>query len=87
MTPGEKALAVFLKNATWRRYYEEAPSDACRKAIEGEFVRSLNAEYPPEYNRQILEAPLTLADWEWLDKWCGNNPRKKFIAQQKSRFK
>ena len=82
MTPEEKALEVFLKNDAWREYYEKAPSDACRKAIAGEFVRSMVSPYSAEYNREKLEAPLTLEDWEWLYRWCGSNPRKGFIARK-----
>ncbi len=80
MTLGEKALETFLKNDSWKEYYEKAPSEACRKAIEGEFVRSLNSEYGEEYSRETLERTLALEDWKWLYEWCGNNPRKAFIA-------
>ena len=82
LTIGEKALATFLKNDSWREYYEQAPSDACRKCIEGEFVRSLYSNCGEEYSKERLEAPLCLADWKWLYKWCGNNPRKGFIARK-----
>ncbi len=80
MTLGEKALTVYLKNESWKEYYEKAPSDACRKAIEGEFVRSQYSEFGAEYGKEALESALDLADWQWLYKWCGNNPRKAFIA-------
>ena len=45
-----------LKNASWREYYDKAPSDSCRKAIEGEFVRSLKTDYGLEYEKEKLEA-------------------------------
>lgn len=80
MTMAEKALETFLKSDSWREYYEQAPSDACRKAIQGEFVRSLNKVYGAEYRREALEENLTLEDWIWLYKWCGNNIRKGRIA-------
>ena len=82
MTMGEKALETFLANEKWKEYYEKAPSDACRKAIEGEFVRSLNRMYSMAYDRDRLEAALRLEDWQWLYKWCGNNPRKGKIARK-----
>ena len=82
MTMGEKALETFLTNEKWKEYYEKAPSDACRKAIEGEFVRSLNRMYSMAYDRDRLEAALGLEDWQWLYKWCGNNPRKGKIARK-----
>ena len=82
MTIGEKALETFLANEKWKEYYEMAPSDACRKAIEGEFVRSLNRMYSMAYDRDRLEAALGLEDWQWLYKWCGNNPRKGKIARK-----
>ena len=59
MTIGEKALETFLANEKWKEYYEMAPSDACRKAIEGEFVRSLNRMYSMAYDRDRLEAART----------------------------
>ena len=82
MTLGEKALNQFLKNDSWKTYYEQAPSKACRKCIEGEFVRSLYSDYGSEYDKDQLEEPLDLEDWRWLYKWCGNNPRKAFIANR-----
>ena len=82
MTQGEEALKVFLKNASWREYYEKAPSDACRKAIEGEFVRSLNTDYGTAYEKGKLEAVLGPEDWKWLYRWCGNNRRKQYIARK-----
>ena len=80
MTQGEKALNTFLANEKWKEYYEKAPSDACRKAIEGEFVRSLYPLYSVEYRKEALEEDLNLEDWQWLYRWCGNNPRKGYIA-------
>jgi len=80
MSLGDKALETFLKNEAWRRYYEQAPSDACRKAIKGQFVRSLYKLYGAEYRKEALEAGLSLEDWLWLYKWCGNNPEKGNIA-------
>ena len=82
MSLGEKALATFLKNDSWREYYEKAPSDACRKAIEGEFVRSLYPLHGEEYEKDTLESFLSLEDWKWLYRWCANSPRKGFIAQR-----
>ena len=82
VTLGEKALEVFLANDNWKEYYEQAPSDACRKAIEGEFVRSLNRLYGAEYSREALEAALGPEDWQWLYKWSGNNPQKGYIARK-----
>ena len=82
MTLGEKALDIYLKNDSWKEYYEKAPSDACRRAITGEFVRSLNRVYGAEYSKEVLEAPLGLEDWKWLYRWCGSNPRKSYIAER-----
>lgn len=82
MTLGDKALETFLQNDAWREYYEQAPSDACRRAIKGEFVRSLNRIYGAEYRKEALEADLTLEDWCWLYRWCGNNPRRGYIARK-----
>ena len=82
MTLGEKALDQYPKNESWKEYYEKAPSDACKRCIEGEFVRSLFQDYGSEYDKDKLEATLDLEDWRWLYKWCGNNPRKGLIAEK-----
>ena len=36
--------------------------------------------YGAEYRKEALEAGLSLEDWLWLYKWCGNNPEKGNIA-------
>lgn len=82
MTLGEKALQVFLQNEAWKEYYDGAPSEACRRAIEGEFVRSLNRLYGAEYTREALEAALGPEDWQYLYRHCPGGPRKAFLARK-----
>ena len=84
MTMGEKALQVFLQNESWRAYYEQAPSEACKKVIEGEFVRSLNRLYSAEYTKEALEAHLSPEDWQYLYDHCAGGPRKAYLAQKVS---
>ena len=82
MTQGEKALKIFLANESWREYYENAPSEACRKAIEGEFVRSLNRLYAAEYAKEPLEEALSPEDWQWLYRRRPGQPGKGSIARK-----
>ena len=72
-------LKEWLVNPYWREYYEDAPSDKCRELIAMEFYYSEFEldETAAELDR--IEEELSLEDWRYLLKWCGNNPRKKII--------
>ena len=81
-TEMERILGKWLRNPSWREYYEEAPSDRCRELIALEFMYSDDAydddqEILGEMRR--VEETLGLADWQHLYRYCGNNPRKKII--------
>lgn len=72
-------LKKWMKNPYWRKYYEDAPTEKSRELIALEFYYS---EY--ELDETIaeldrIEEELSLEDWKYLLKWCGNNPRKKII--------
>ena len=72
-------LQEWLENPYWREYYEKAPSEKCREVIALEFVYS---ELETEEILEELEAAekeLALEDWQYLYRYCGNNPRKKKI--------
>ena len=75
----DKLVQEWLKNPAWREYYEKAPSEECKEVIRLEFLYSeLETD---ELGEQLDEAEkeLKLEDWRHLYRYCGNNPRKKFI--------
>lgn len=78
----EKNLEEWLENPRWRKYWEEAPSEKCREQIALEFHYS---EYELDETAAMLdriEEELSLEDWRYLLKECGNNPRRKIIQSR-----
>ena len=72
-------LNEWMKNPFWREYYELAPSEKCRELIALEFIYS---EYQSDEVIQEMrqtEKELDLEDWQYLYRYCGNNPRKQMI--------
>ena len=72
-------LKEWLENPHWRKYYEGAPSEKCKEQIALEFYCS---EYETDETAAELdrtEKELSLEDWRYLLKGCGNNPRRKII--------
>ena len=75
----DKLVQQWLKNPSWREYYEKAPSDKCREVIMLGFVYSdLETEEVLE-ELEAAEKELGLEDWQYLYRCCGNNPEKKRI--------
>ncbi len=77
----DAAVQVFLCNDAWRKYYETAPSDACRDRIAFGFCHSINnyQDYFKDlrefkWEEAKLESRLDLEDWKHLLKWSGHNP-------------
>ena len=71
-------LNEWLKNPSWREYYEKAPSEKCREVIALEFVYS---ELETEEILEELEAAekeLALEDWQYLYRYA-HGPEKKRI--------
>ena len=82
-----ESVESFLENPYWKKYYEDAPSDACRRYIALEFYYSDSDDAVDAYEEVAeemddLEARLSLADWQHLLKYCGNNPRRAVIAER-----
>ena len=72
-------LKEWLENLSWREYFEKAPSEKCKKVIVLGFVYS---ELETEESLEELDAAekeLALEDWQYLYRYCGNNPEKKRI--------
>ena len=72
-------LGEWLKNPTWREYYETAPSELCRLVISMEFWESEYESDDAANAIKIMEKRLSEEDWRHLYRYCGNNPRKEYI--------
>ena len=70
----QKAVETFCKNPYWQKYYDDAPSDACRRKIALDFCRSLFFEPKEREPFEEAEKDFTVDDWKYLLKYCGNNP-------------
>ena len=71
-------LNEWLKNPSWREYFEKAPSEKCKKVIALGFVYS---ELETEEILDELEAAekeLALEDWQYLYRYA-HGPEKKRI--------
>lgn len=78
-----ESVQSFLENPYWERYFNEAPSDDCRKYIAYEFYLSDIDEDDEEAEEkaELAEAALDIDDWKYLYEHCSNNPRKSYIKQ------
>ena len=74
-----KILNEWLENPYWREYYEKAPSGKCREVIALEFLYSELEEDEVLEQLDEAEKELSLEDWRYLYRYCGNNPEKKRI--------
>ena len=79
MTAKERCLKEWLENPSWRECYESAPSEQCRELIALEFMYSDRQTDALVRQMERAEEKLALADWQYLYRYCGNNPRKKVI--------
>ena len=71
-------LNEWLKNPSWREYFEKAPSEKCREVIGLEFVYSeLETEEILE-ELDAAEKELALEDWQYLYRYA-HGPEKKRI--------
>lgn len=72
------AISLFCKNDYWRKFYEGAPTDKCKRHIALGFYHSTyyaDIGIEEAYKQQkAIEQKLTLADWKHLYKYSGNNP-------------
>ena len=78
----QESVAEFLENPYWAKYYNEAPSDVCKRYIALEFYFSDSEDEEAADEMDSLENELNLADWQHLLKYCGNNPRRVVIAEK-----
>lgn len=81
------AVDRFIQKPHWRAYYEEAPSDACKRHIALEFYYSDNLGEIADYDeyrseREKLQSKFTREDWTHLYKYAGSNPWKAYCRKQ-----
>lgn len=80
------AVASYKKNPYWAGYYDDAPSDNCRKLIAAIWVSSLF--HVPESDDEFvnlrlkLEENLTREDWEHLYWYAGNTTWRGYCNQK-----
>ena len=78
----DNRIEKFMKNEYWARYYNEAPTEACKRFIELEFMnsdRTITANENDEWD--AVERRLSKSDWEHLFKYAGNNPFKTYCQK------
>ena len=71
-----EALKEWLENPTWKKYYEEAPSDQCRKYIALEFRYSDTEDEEIAEEMDALLETLRAEDLRHLAAYAGNNPER-----------
>lgn len=76
----KEILEDTLENPYWAEYYNNAPSEACKKFIAMEFYYSEFEDDDIAEELDRLEKDLSLEDWKHLFKYVDNNPRKPYIA-------
>ena len=69
-------IQEWLENPTWRKYYEEAPSDQCREYIALEFRYSDTEDEEIAKEMDALLETLRADDLRHLVAYAGNNPQK-----------
>ena len=71
-------LNEWLKNPSWREYYEKAPSEKCREVIALEFAYSELETEEILGELEAAEKELALEDWQYLYRYA-HGPEKKRI--------
>ena len=75
----EKAFETYTKNPSWRKEYEDAPSQECKDYLKFTYYDSMFYD-PGKDNRRIgelkeeYEGKLSASDWEYLKSKAGNSP-------------
>ena len=81
----KKAVDAYIKNPTWKAYYNGAPSETCKEFIALEFCYSLDIDADAALKQsKALESKLSKEDWAHLYKYAGNTP---FAAKCKKNMK
>ena len=78
----QSTLQDWLRNPSWKEYYDEAPSDRCREFIALEFYYSDTEDEKAAQEMDRIEAELNVEDLQHLAKYAGNNPRKAALLRR-----
>ena len=83
----DAAVEFFVRNPFWRKFYENAPSEPCRRRVALDFYFSTfwdDAHEDEAFFREMekTEAELGLEDWKYLLKYQGNNPGRVKIRKK-----
>lgn len=81
------ALDRFLQNKFWEGYYNNAPTERCKRYISLQFYWSffINASDFMEEKQQLIDT-MVLEDWKYLYKYAGNNPWQVFCKAKIDSF-
>ena len=77
-----EALKEWLENPTWKKYYEEAPSEKCRKYIALEFRYSDTEDEEIAEEMDALQETLRAEDLRHLAAYAGNNPERAALLER-----
>lgn len=83
----DKRIESFMRNEHWAKYYNDAPTDICKKYVEFQFLnsnRTITEEEREEWGK--LKGKMIKADWEHLHKYAGNNPFKVYCREKIKSF-
>ncbi len=86
--PGEKEvkrmddISEWLENPYWKKYYEEAPSGACREYIALEFRYSDTEDEGIAEAMDALLETLRAEDLRHLAAYAGNNPQRTALLRR-----
>ena len=83
---GEEALrsnlAWWLENPSWAEYYDEAPTERCRRFIALEFYYSMYEDKTAAREMDRIEAEMDAEELRYLLENCGHNPRRKALRDR-----
>lgn len=84
----EKAFQAFMKNPAYKKIYDNAPSEECKKYYRYEYYYSKyydpEAEDADEFVEMIKEPEkdLSVEDWEYIKSKAGHNPFRAYCDQK-----
>ena len=82
----ESAFQLYMKNPSWRDYYNNAPSEDCKNYIRFGWYRSQYGEPkdPEEFKklRDLYWNKLSIKDWEYIRDHAGNSPFRKVCSDK-----
>lgn len=84
----DKRAELFMGNEYWAQYYNNAPTEACKRFVELQFINSVAEITSKEASGwSNIKSSLTKNDWEHLLKYAGNNPFKLYCRKKIAEFK